>query len=320
MPFFVNSRGIRISDQTVPVRAGEWTEVGFFEGWPGAPIDVGGDPRVRVTLTRNDGLTRIYRVECDPQSIGIHSIVAKAPAGEIWDKISIQVQTVGLAALVEAGTLVFNNPNDLTAMNDALAHRSNVQFHPELVDLLVALCKQGQVNVMSLIRVGQGPHGVRFTEDQLAAFRGALRTDAEIVCKAVDVAAYCGTPVTLSNKAAAIQVVCNLISHFPTGGYGLGFPRPEAGKSFPDETKKDKNGKPVQHAYFSAAQDVFFPVTNQATADAALNGSAVMGIGQMLQPAQSAVKSAMDTSGSVFPYTGPDGLNHLHIEAARYQL
>jgi hypothetical protein len=196
-----------------------------------------------------------------------------------------------LLEFVAAGRLVFNNPPDLRQLNDIAAGHSNVKLAPELVDLLLALLARGQVSVMSLIRtVNGGPHGVQVGK--------------KFVCRAVDISAFRGRPVTLSDPAAAIRVVTDLISSFPVGSYALGFPRPRAGVQIDG------------HATFNHDEDVFFPVADQTTADLAFIGHILMEIDEMMEPAQTEVRRAMISSGGQFVRLFPDGKDHLHVEAA----
>jgi hypothetical protein len=192
----------------------------------------------------------------------------------------------GFDAAVQSRRIVFNNPGDLRVVNDIAAGKGGgISIAPELQRLLATLSASGKVIVMSLFRRGQGPHGI-------------VQPDGTVVCRGVDITGYAGAAVTLSDPSAAIDVVSNLISHFPSGKYDLGFPRPVGGD---------------QH--FDASEDVFFSVPDAASAHLAFLGRAGRPLNTMLQPARDRVMSAMLRSGAQFPIVYPDGLNHLHVKA-----
>jgi hypothetical protein len=127
-----------------------------------------------------------------------------------------------------------------------------------------------------------------------------VQPDRTVICRGVDITGYAGVPVTLTNPAVAIDVVTNLISHFPPARFDLGFPRPVGG-----------NG-PIN---FDPTQDVFFSVPDKAAGDLCYAGKAVHPLNDMLEPARTRVQQAMTRSGAKFPVLFADGLNHLHVKA-----
>jgi hypothetical protein len=218
-------------------------------------------------------------------------------AGAVWAFTQVVVadaSTLGASAgatlsftgAVQSKRIVFNHPADLRLVNDiASGTETSVIIAPELQRLLATLAGFGTVTVMSLFRRNQGPHG-------------QVQADGTVVCRGVDIAAFAGAQVTLSDPQAAIAVVTNLIGHFPPGRYDIGFPRPIGGDN-----------------RFDAAQDVFFPVPDEATAHLAFIGHAGRPMSAMLEPARQAVSLAMTRSGAQFPIVFPDGLDHLHVKA-----
>jgi hypothetical protein len=185
------------------------------------------------------------------------------------------------------GRLILNNALDRQIFD--AGHKfsgKSVIYAGGLIRLLLQLTTRGTVAVMSLVRpVKGGPHG-------------EIQANGDILCRAVDIAAYKGTPVTLIPPAVAIRVVCDLIGDFPAGLFDLGFPRPIGGPTG-----------------FDPSQDVFFPVPDVATAQQCFDGEIVRKMGQMLEPARTAVSAAMSRSAATFGVLFPDGLNHLHVKA-----
>jgi hypothetical protein len=185
------------------------------------------------------------------------------------------------------GLLIFNNPVDNKIFDDGHVfggHR--VHYAGGLVLLMRTLLGFGQVTVMSMVRpINGGPHGEH-------------QANGDIMCRAVDIAAFRGKQVTLSSKSEAIDVVCDMIASFPRGSFALGFPRP----------KRPPND-------FDPPNDVFFSVPDAATAQQCEDGSIVRDLSQMLEPAQGRVRAAMGMSGANFGPIFPDGLNHLHVKA-----
>jgi hypothetical protein len=179
---------------------------------------------------------------------------------------------------VTAGRIVFSSSADRQVFtqiaNGQKVNGRTVRLSWQLANLLVWLADGDVVTILSggLLRpVKGGPHGV-------------LQTDGEMMVMAVDIAAYAGLRVTLGDRENAIRVITKLISNFPFGKFDLGFPRPVGGA----------NG-------FNPKQDVFFPVKDQATAQKCFDGTIAMDISQMLEPARSRVRSAIDSTAATFP-------------------
>ena len=135
-----------------------------------------------------------------------------------------------------------------------------------------------------MVRVGQGPHGEK-------------DASGVVVCRAVDISSFRGASVTLTDRGKAIDVVTSLLKNFPAGSYDLGFPRPVGGPSG-----------------FDPSSDVFFSVPNVETAGRCYAGSIALPLATMLEPARSAVTTAMAHSAGDFKLLYPDGLNHLHVK------
>lgn len=197
-----------------------------------------------------------------------------------------------LISAMNNGQLIFPQPGDVRALN----HIANgeriggdvVRLNQALIDLLAALSAAGTVNVMSLYRRGEGPHG-------------KIGGNGEITCRAVDIQAFGGLPIGINNRVNAVRVVANLIRLFPVGNsYDIGFPRPVGGLT----------GHSPEH-------DVFFPVPNEETARRCFAGTISLPMRDMLEPARTQIRQAMSSSGADFRLKYPDGLNHIHIKAYR---
>ena len=197
-----------------------------------------------------------------------------------------------LISATNNGQLVFSQPGDRRVLthiaNNEPIGGSVVHLNQALIELLAALSAAGTVTVMSLYRRGQGPHG-------------KIGRNGEITCRAVDIESFAGLPVSLRNRENAVRVVANLIRLFPAGNsFDIGFPRPVGGPTG-----------------FNAAQDVFFPVRDEATARRCYAGTISLPMREMLEPAKTQILQAMSSSGADFRLNYPDGLNHLHIKAYR---
>jgi hypothetical protein len=193
---------------------------------------------------------------------------------------------------LSAGSLVFNNPNDRVNFekiyNGEPINGHTVSLSSELLSLLASLLAGGPLALMNLYRFPHGgPHG-------------RLINNGNVLCDAVDIASYRGIKVHLTPPSSAIQVVSQIISNIPSGRFDIGYPRPMGGPTG-----------------FNPAQDVFFSVPDVETAYLCFHGHIARTLGQMLQPAQNAIRAAQAAIHATIATQYPDGLDHLHINVTR---
>ena len=187
----------------------------------------------------------------------------------------------------------------LAQAGDAASRRHaprDVTVGEGVVMLLTALSAFSALEILSLFRRGEGPHGVA---------QGARQ-----VVNAVDISQFAGVTVDLGAsrithyrrnpdewaryKADLIHAVATMIRLFPEGTYAVGFPRPLGG------------------ARLDSAMDIFFPVTSH---DQVSIGAPVR---RMLQPARAEIEEAQARGrpfGVAWRSIFPDARDHVHIEA-----
>ncbi len=190
-----------------------------------------------------------------------------------------------LVNAINIGRVVLEQSGDRHVISAIARGSTHVVFAPEIIDLLLRLAVDGTVRVLSLLRRGQSQHGVVIGD--------------QVFVRAVDISAYAGLRVTLGDRERAIQVVENIIGHFPPGDWDIGFPRPVGGATG-----------------FSARDDVFFPVPDENTAGRCFAGTISMPLNQMLTPARERIQAAVgrvNAGGVRFHNYYPDGLDHMHI-------
>ena len=296
MAHFQTLAGEGIGTLEIPI--GARTQVDQWGGGPdNKPLSLSSsDTTILEIVARQPLPGHIQRVTLlgkKESSAEIRATVQSGPeAGKSWSEplrvIVAPAIAPNLSRMIQNGQVTFNQTADQRAVA-AIAKGEPVAGHrvgltTGLQKLLIALGTKGKVNIMSLYRYGQGPHGV-------------IQPDGSAICQGVDIAGFNGKPVTLGNKSEAIRVVQDIIGSFPVGRYDLGFPRPVGGPTG-----------------FDPPSDVFFPVRNLETARKCFDGKIALSISVMLQPAQDKIKEAMGKTPAFFPIMYPDGLNHLHIK------
>jgi hypothetical protein len=219
---------------------------------------------------------------------------------------------IALQAAVTAGRITFARGTDRhiilcqTGVAASCGHRpADVRLSATLVDLLAALGAAKRFHIMSLFRANEGPHGV-------------LRAGGGFECRGVDISICDGLTIDLGAAALAgyglntsatwiayrdslIEKVADIISSFPAGDYGVGFPRPIGGAGG-----------------FRPDFDVFLPVRDAAMADRAFRGVAGAPLNIMLDPARDAIGAAVSQARNYnarFEAFFPDGKDHIHIKA-----
>ena len=299
MANFVDSQGNRISGQSVSVRVGESLELGLwgpsdFQGQP-LTIDVS-DPTgqrcidiasIFSTTYRNN--THFFRVRGLREGTG--RIDATTRAFQVWDTVSLTVgdgtsQIQELVRALDDGTLHINR-GDANVIRAVANGSATLGIDDLIVQLLNNLLMFGDVDVMSMLRRGQSQHGVV--------------VGSRVICKAVDIQGYRGIPVRLRPRETVINLIAEILQRFPAGQFDLGFPRPVGGATG-----------------FHPADDVFFSVPDQATAQQCWDGTISRPLSAMLQPARDRISMAMGLSPGTFNVMYPDGLNHLHVSVTKY--
>jgi hypothetical protein len=304
----------QISKQNLTLSMGDVLELGLWGCCesPGVYLDIQvSDPSIACFKDplndRRDFVTREFKLY--GQALGRIRVNAVARSGGIWDWFDVTVQVAPpppaltpmqqLSAYVANGRLIFNNPADKSnfeAIRDGRMIRGNtVQLSDELVEFLNDLLDDGKVNVLSLYRYHQSMHG-------------EIMSDGTVVCRAVDIAAYGGTPLNLEAGIPAltiIQTVARIIDHLPATTCQIGFPRPRR-KYDSDSTD------------FLPDLDVFFPVPDEDTAKLCLSGHIGRGRGQLKEPAKTHIVPALaraEARGTTFKAMYPDGKDHCCIFA-----
>ncbi len=95
--------------------------------------------------------------------------------------------------------------------------------------VLAALARGGPLELLSLMRFNEGPHG-------------RAKTDDVAIGSAMDIKAYANVPINLlngDNVENAIAGVVKVIDNLPPGKYALGLPRPSPRAKGPPMPKKD---------------------------------------------------------------------------------
>ena len=302
MANFVDAQGQQISGWPIQLRPGQSIAVGLTGitdqlTQPIVDIIDATTPKrlsfAKVEAGRDTGTTRFFRVIGMTSGLGrIGAVVGNAVVDWVGLSVSGEEQS-GVSRLVEAldqGVLVMRNAEDPRVLRKFAEGDRKVIITDPMVDLLTSLLEAGNVDVMRLYAHKQGPHGI---------------VDGNrILVWGVDIQGFCGLPVRLDNKAAAIEVVANLIEHFPPGHFDLGYPRPTKELQPPAKEK-----------------DVFFSVPDMEAARACYERTGFPGspggLHTMLLPARNRILAAISTSRATFHAHFADGLNHLHVQVPR---
>lgn len=301
MATFVNAQGQQISGWPIELRLGQSIEVGLagFRDEPQPTVDIidAVNPQrasfAKLEAGRINGDTRFYRVTSIAPGVGR---IGALSGGIIHDWVGLSVagdEQSGIDRLIEAldqGLLIMRHVEDPRMLWRYAEGDRKVIITDPIIDLLTSLLEAGSVDIMRLYAYKQGPHGI---------------VDGNrVLVWGVDIQGFCGAPVKLDNKAAAIDVVANLIEHFPSGHFDLGYPRP---------TKELQPPAPEK--------DVFFSVPDMDAARACYEKPGYPGspggLHTMLLPARNRIMAAISASRATFHAHFADGLNHLHVQIPR---
>ncbi len=180
---------------------------------------------------------------------------ARTLDGGIWDTVDILFK--GLPSAEMPGSFV--SPDDKAAVFAAarsgrirgagtqLAEvEKNGFYSPDgkrkillgeaMYPVLASLARGGNLNILSLMRFGQGMHGNLIAEDAA-------------ICTAMDIAGYAGSTIDLTTPqkattdpvkvASTIAGVAAVVKNLPTGEYAFGFTRPTNQDNGPPQPEND---------------------------------------------------------------------------------
>jgi hypothetical protein len=160
--------------------------------------------------------------------------------------------------------------------------------HEILVALAGLVAGSGTMQLLSLFRFKNGPHG----EPQ---------SDGSGLGRAVDISGYQGFNINLKNPAntpTTISGVAAVVGRLPKGNYALGLPRP--------------GGGPL----IDPKNDVFLPVTSHNQVDHSPTGAFRTDLELVQEPARAALRQASNGNSSArIKFMFPDGVDHLHLKA-----
>jgi hypothetical protein len=304
-----------VSKQNLNLSMGDVLELGLWGCCesPGVYLDIQvSDPSIACFKDplndRRDFVTREFKLY--GQTLGKIRVNAVARSGGIWDWFEVTVQVAPpppaltpmqqLSAHVANGKLTFVKSEDkanFEAIRDGKKIGGKiVQLSDELVEFFNDLLADGKVHLLSLYRYHASMHG-------------EVMPDGTVVCRAVDIAAYGGSPLNLEAGLPAetiIQTMVRIIDHLPATTCQIGFPRPRRTYDTSDSTD------------FIPNLDVFFPVPDEDTAKLCLSGHIGRGRGQLKEPAKTRIVPALaraEGRGTTFKAMYPDGKDHCCIFA-----
>jgi hypothetical protein len=195
-----------------------------------------------------------------------------------------------LAALDDGSIRI--NAGDGHVLRDSINGSRTIIVNDAIVRLLASFAAAGTVDVLSMYRRGASQHGVV--------------DGTRVLVNAIDISGIGGTLVDFNrlSKPEMVRLVAAMIRLLPSADFDLGFPRPVGGPTG-----------------FNPAQDVFFSVPDQATAQMCWDGTISRRLADMLNTdpprAQDNIRAAMRASRGTFHVMYPDGNNHLHINVTR---
>ena len=306
MAQFFKPPDVRISRQNLFLPLGETMTLGLWgaQEEPGRYLDIRvSNPAIASFADPLNSFRdwAIQQFKLRGNSLGRLRVEAVSRAGIVWDWIEvtvIEMDTVikltpmtQIYQAIQQGKLSFINVSDkrnfLAVYEGEQINGNTVQYSEELLKFLIAVLDGGRLTVLSLYRYNQSMHG-------------EIQKSGEVVCRAVDIAAYGGVPITLDLPPRVISTIVSIIDKMPPALYQCGFPRPGG------------------HEKFDPSKDVFFPVKDQETAMKCWNGTIAMDRSQLLPQAKAAVVPALqraESRGAAFKAMYPDGLNHFCVFA-----
>jgi hypothetical protein len=188
---------------------------------------VGGDTRLWNVTSTTSGKVRLE---------------ARSDNGVTWTWVDIvftvppnspgnDADRAGVLAAVQSGQIVGATQQLTAVCNKGYmeTNDSTITLSGPTIRVLATLAKTAKVNLLSLMRYDEGPHGV-------------VQYDGTAICRAMDIQQFGQYPINLingNNVDNTIKGIAAVISALPSGLYALGLTRPSVRAKGPPMPDKD---------------------------------------------------------------------------------